>query len=768
MSLGFCFFFGLTISTQSKGVYPYLVLLVGLENILVLTKSVLSTDETLDVKIRLAQGLNKEGWSTTKNLLTEITILTVGLATFVPVIQEFCIFAIVGLISDFFLQMFFFSTILGLDIKRVEYSVEVKHFPKMLTNNLYTTSKRATKPLSGFYRSRSHPKLSAMDSLQKSVDGDKKKIPKRLRVVNFWARTRFFQRGFMIWMVLWISNIIYNSGLIEKLFIIDTANLSNGTLRPGVHAPGSRYDPNLEKYEFPRNFFENKMGESGVGDENVPNITEQLNKLRHPEYDMNFRVSNFHWSTILKQYNISMSGRYVTVLPTIRLSHAVSPEIALHLRNQDEEPPKHFQWKALAVALDPLDFNDADLQDIPSYNVGSVPLYPKTPMEIVLTTILVIVSIVVLMYSLVVIYRCVCTRNYAEWRSSWNESEMPVETSSDHILDAVPVQVNGHRSKIECVVTDGSLIGSSCLQGQLKIWDANNGELVTQIDRQAFFESQNTNGCRPTSETYNTSDSSGSLSGSPPDFEFISHPLISSNVPTNYQPLRSSQVSHHNRSLPIRRSFDINELQYKQLRLSPTSGSKDLFNRKTRQNISHGFTYLLGNKVPSSKNTLTKCSHIESNPVGNIMPNYMPTVPIQRSHSLKNTEDSVDAVTLRRNPCGASPIWCLDFQDNLIVVGCADGRIEFWEGMSGNFKCLFEPDSVMHNCGVTNIKLVGDKVVAVRLNGRIDFLRLETYTQGRQIDWGFTSTVRRCKYICLWEMSEECLAKNRVKLDFKN
>ncbi|KAL9693741.1 hypothetical protein quinque_013026 [Culex quinquefasciatus] len=44
---------------------------------------------------------------------------------------------------------------------------------------------------------------------------------------------------------------------------------------------------------------------------------------------------------------------------------------------------------------------------------------------------------------------------------------------------------------------------------------------------------------------------------------------------------------------------------------------------------------------------------------------------------------------------------------------------------------------------VTNIKLTRNKVVAARLSGRIVFLRLETYTQGRQIDWGFTSAYRR-------------------------
>ena len=47
----------------------------------------------LDVKIRVAQGLSKEGWNFTKNLLVEVTILTAGLMTCVPIIQvEFLIF----------------------------------------------------------------------------------------------------------------------------------------------------------------------------------------------------------------------------------------------------------------------------------------------------------------------------------------------------------------------------------------------------------------------------------------------------------------------------------------------------------------------------------------------------------------------------------------------------------------------------------------------------------------------------------------------------
>ncbi|EDS26315.1 conserved hypothetical protein [Culex quinquefasciatus] len=81
--------------------------------------------------------------------------------------------------------------------------------------------------------------------------------------------------------------------------------------------------------------------------------------------------------------------------------------------------------------------------------------------------------------------------------------------------------------------------------------------------------------------------------------------------------------------------------------------------------------------------------------------------------------------TARKKSYQTSPIWCLDFLDNLIVIGCADGRLEFWDGTTGNLKGIYETEHTPNN-GVTNIKLTGDKVVAARLSGRIDFLRLET------------------------------------------
>lgn len=350
MTLGICFFFGLTLSMQGKEIFPYLVILVGLENVLVLTKSVVSTPEHLDIKIRVAQGLSKEGWSTTKNFLIEITIMTMGLFTFVPVIQEFCIFSIVGLISDFFLQMLFFSTVLGIDTRRTENLVEKTNCT--FRNTLYQSYYDKGYPIKGtMHRSKSHPRLSAThaDVVAKVQD---KKIPKRLRLVNIWARTRFFQRAFSILMVIWISKISYNSGILEHYFMdLNEKQMNEHNIKSNMQKTNIKpitLLPTLNSSYI--------INYSGKNDVFQYNYTEDLTKLKHSEYAPWLRLSTRHWASILNKYNVSVSGKTVAVLPSITISQAVSPEQAELLRNPSDKS-RRFQWHALAAALDPIDFN---------------------------------------------------------------------------------------------------------------------------------------------------------------------------------------------------------------------------------------------------------------------------------------------------------------------------------------------------------------------------------------------------------------------------
>lgn len=729
MSLGFCFFFGISIWTQSSmGVYPYLLILVGLENCLVLTKSVMTTENHLDVKIRVAQGLSKEGWPITKNLLTEITILTAGLVlTFLPLIQEFCIFAIVGLVSDYFLQMFLFSTMLGLNVKRVAVIAEVKKLPKMLEQSNWQKSKKFdTKSLS---RSISHPsQLSELDHQHQeaaTVKAHEKKIPKRLRIVNFWARTRFFQRGFMIWMVLWISNIIYTSGIIETVFLIDKTTGMNRTDDSALNGERVETVKSYEHEAMVKNlsnmmdYAKNDQFNKRLNENLELNVTDKIQKLKHPHFEISNKLSSFHWAGIFKRYNISMIGRYVTILPSIKISHVVSAEVALKIRNPDEIIPSSSKWNALASALDPLDLNDADGEDdlLDIDPIENQPLYPKTPMEMALLIILCAVSVFVITYTMVVMYRCICSRNYAEWRASrWDEGEV-IETNSEQVLEGFPIQVKGHKHNVECIVSDGNLVASSCLQGLLKIWDSSNGDLVAEIDRVSYFEQL---------QQYNVDRKVTSIS----DENLIQK------SPTFHQKHQSADVEIQNSH-----------------RLK-TSLKFDFQSSAPRRIIHNSDLDLIKNDFQKSFDKYFEPVKVKSSSFDeDIVQGSAPTISYMNNNSFhqldgklvnSNSSESINSINLSNSSkvYNTSPIWALDFIDNLIVIGCADGRLEFWEGTTGSFKCIYQTEST-HGNGVTHIKLASDKVVAARLSGRIDFLRLETYTQGRHIDWNFTSAYRR-------------------------
>ncbi|PIO55720.1 hypothetical protein TELCIR_22892, partial [Teladorsagia circumcincta] len=54
----------------------------------------------------------------------ELSFLAVGYATRIAEIQEFCMFAFIGLVIDFYMQMFFYAPCLTFDLQRL--SVEEK------------------------------------------------------------------------------------------------------------------------------------------------------------------------------------------------------------------------------------------------------------------------------------------------------------------------------------------------------------------------------------------------------------------------------------------------------------------------------------------------------------------------------------------------------------------------------------------------------------------------------------------------------------------
>lgn len=65
-------------------IFPYLVVVIGLENVLVLTKSVVSTPVDLEVKLRIAQGESGRRLRFSSGSLNILFPLIVALCFFRP------------------------------------------------------------------------------------------------------------------------------------------------------------------------------------------------------------------------------------------------------------------------------------------------------------------------------------------------------------------------------------------------------------------------------------------------------------------------------------------------------------------------------------------------------------------------------------------------------------------------------------------------------------------------------------------------------------
>uniref|UniRef100_A0A671ERI7 Sterol regulatory element-binding protein cleavage-activating protein n=1 Tax=Rhinolophus ferrumequinum TaxID=59479 RepID=A0A671ERI7_RHIFE len=423
MSVGLCTLFGLTPTLNGGEIFPYLVVVIGLENVLVLTKSVVSTPVDLEVKLRIAQGLSSESWSIMKNVATELGIILIGYFTLVPAIQEFCLFAVVGLVSDFFLQMLFFTTVLSIDIRRMELADLNKRLPP---EACLPPAKPVGRPVRLERQLAVRPSTPHTITLQPSSFRNLR-LPKRLRVVYFLARTRLAQRLIMAGTVVWIGILVYTdpAGLRTYLAaqVTEQSPLGEGTLTPmpvpsGV-LPASHPDPAFSIFppdgpKFPENHtLPGETPESGgpvegVHDSPAPEVTWG------PEDEELWRKLSFrHWPTLFSYYNITLAKRVA----------------------------------ALGLAAG-----------------------------------------IVLVLVLLCLYRVLCPRNYGQpggGSSRRRRGDLPCDDYgyAPPETEIVPLVLRGHLMDIECLASDGMLLVSCCLAGHMCVWDAQTGDCLTRIPR---------------------------------------------------------------------------------------------------------------------------------------------------------------------------------------------------------------------------------------------------------------------------------------------
>ncbi|ORX33700.1 sterol-sensing domain of SREBP cleavage-activation-domain-containing protein [Kockovaella imperatae] len=118
---------GLQIGTDPQAgslpmyILPFVVVVVGAENMATLTKAVFSVPFSHSVPARIGMGLSKVGPGIAWASFTDLCILAlVSLCVNVRPVTEFCRFASLVIITDWFMLHTFFLTVLSIDAQRLE------------------------------------------------------------------------------------------------------------------------------------------------------------------------------------------------------------------------------------------------------------------------------------------------------------------------------------------------------------------------------------------------------------------------------------------------------------------------------------------------------------------------------------------------------------------------------------------------------------------------------------------------------------------------
>ncbi|XP_063308931.1 sterol regulatory element-binding protein cleavage-activating protein [Pelobates fuscus] len=760
MSVGLCTLFGLTPTLNGGEIFPYLVVVIGLENVLVLTKSVVSTPVDLEVKLRIAQGLSNESWSIMKNMATELGIILIGYFTLVPAIQEFCLFAVVGLVSDFFLQMLFFTTVLSIDIRRMELADLNKRMPAeaCMPSGKVVSRTQSYERQQALRRTTPHT-ITLQPSSFRNL-----RLPKRLRLIYFFARTRLAQRIIMAGTVVWIGILLYTdpAGLRTYLTVqVTEQSPLSGEVIPPLPVPVlPASDPQNPLSVFPTSssqLLENQSQQrdrkemlevlmdhlEGSPAEWVESSSRDQREVRAeikedrghtevtwgPEDEETWRKLSFrHWPTLFSYYNITLAKKYISILPIIPITLYLTPQEA-----SDARHPNDAQHSELF--LHPREGRTEDKAAGPSSK-------PPGPVDITLYKVaaLGLASGIFLVLLFFCLYRLLCPKNYGQnglSHSRRRKGDLPCDDYgySPPETEIVPLVLRGHLMDIECLASDGMLLVSCCLAGQIRVWDAQTGDCLTVIPKQSLrressgiFEYQD---CweSPSDCKYNPEDSveNGSflkrrLTPSQPPL-FYDQPDLTSLIDTNFsEQIKPEESETRQRLVPVRHETDANGYDFSSL--------------VQRVYEEHGVSHLCSFPPVFSPPPYGQC------PLSKGGEKRSPSICMDPGSSRRKSsvEDSVYCNgTISPIPGWAedleSSVWSLGLQGNLIVAGRSNGNLEVWDAIAGNLRCS--------NCegqsGITALVFQNRRIVAARLNGSLDFFCLDSHKSTSQLQFRGTS-----------------------------
>ncbi|XP_053324030.1 sterol regulatory element-binding protein cleavage-activating protein [Spea bombifrons] len=740
MSVGLCTLFGLTPTLNGGEIFPYLVVVIGLENVLVLTKSVVSTPVDLEVKLRIAQGLSNESWSIMKNMATELGIILIGYFTLVPAIQEFCLFAVVGLVSDFFLQMFFFTTVLSIDIRRMELADLNKRMPAEACMPPAKTGPRTPR----YERQQATRRTTPHTITLQPSSFRNLRLPKRLRLVYFFARTRLAQRIIMAGTVIWIGILLYTdpAGLRTYLTVqVTEQSPLGGEVMPPLPVPVlPAADPQNSLSVFPtgssqllenqsqrKEALESLVGRlEGWGEEQRDAGEESKEDRGHAkvtwgaEDEETWRKLSFrHWPTLFSYYNITLAKKYISILPVIPITVYLTPQEAADARHPLEAQHSHL--------FDPP--RDARQEE----KAAEGPSKAQGPADVTLYKVaaLGLASGILLVLLLFCLYRLLCPKNYGQNGLSHSRRRKGGDLPCDDYgysppeTEIVPLVLRGHLMDIECLASDRMLLVSCCLAGQIRVWDAQTGDCLTVIPKQRLR--RESSGVFDYPESWETLsdckygaedcvENGYLLKRRPP--RFYDQPDLSSLIDTNF-PEQAKQEEPDGRQRPV---------------------------SVGREGGANGYDF--------SGLVQRACEEQGAPTLGSFPPVFSPPLYGPGGLSMDGRLDGSYASSRRKSSVedpgswngAVSPdpgwtedfegsVWSLGLQGNLIVAGRSNGSLQVWDAIAGTLQCSHGEGQ----SGITALVFQNRRIVAARLNGSLDFFCLESNKSASQLQFRGTS-----------------------------
>ncbi|CAF1403977.1 unnamed protein product [Adineta steineri] len=422
ISLALSSLFHMTPRLDGGEVFPYLVIFIGLENLVVLTRAVTSTQAQKqydDIRERVAHALRAESWTITKHLVYELIIVMFGFITYVPTVREFCQLALIGILIDFLMQINFWLAVLSIDIRRFTVGVRKKK-----NRNLEEEKKeiKVSLPIKMPYL------INRRQQQQQSQ----------------WARYRVLQRGSMFLVLVWVILIFYKSCLIVDL------------LHKNVQI-------NREQI---KDFVPEKMLKEHYGSSSHNIVEDQMiNNISVPNYEWQSLLSYDHWPTLFSFYNISYDNRYLTIMPSIYLPILSSEDQKLDITTTTKA--SYFQSSTRSL----LDATITSTSNALTDHRFSTALWE----------LIFIVLFGLTLFSIV--YYCFLSSTFS-FNSNQNRS-LSSYIKSDHSIVPTILTPLSTSLLIEsiCVHENGTIVSVAYSDGSICMWNPQTGGIILQQQR---------------------------------------------------------------------------------------------------------------------------------------------------------------------------------------------------------------------------------------------------------------------------------------------